>query len=54
MRVPAPITSAVARSLIAAGSPLEWTPPEGAPDPERTLDGLIDLVRAAGDADAGV
>ena len=23
---------AVARLLIAAGSPVEWTPPEGAPD----------------------
>ena len=45
---------AVARSLIAAGSPVAWTPPAGAPDPERTLDGLSDLVRAAGDADAGV
>ena len=39
---------AVARLLIAAGSPLEWTPPAGAPDPERTLDGLSDLVREAG------
>ena len=37
----------VARALIAAGSPLEWTPPEGAPGPERTLDGLIELRRAA-------
>ena len=37
----------VARLLIAAGSPLEWTPPEGAPGPERTLDGLSNLVRAA-------
>ena len=45
---------AVARLLIAAGSPVEWTPPAGAPDPERTLEGLSDLVRAAGDADAGV
>jgi ankyrin repeat protein len=45
---------AVARLLIAAGSPLTWTPPAGAPDPERTLDGLSDLVRAATDsADAG-
>ena len=33
---------AVARVLIAAGSPLEWTPPEGAPGPERTIEGLID------------
>jgi ankyrin repeat protein len=38
---------AVARELIAAGSPLDWTPPEGAPSPERTIDGLIDLRRAA-------
>jgi hypothetical protein len=33
--------------LIAAGSSLEWTPPEGAPNPERTIEGLIDLRRAA-------
>jgi hypothetical protein len=39
----------VARRLIAAGSPTEWTPPPGAPDPDRTLDGLIELVRAASD-----
>ena len=39
---------AVARALIAAGSSLEWTPPEGAPSPERTLEGLVDLRRAAG------
>jgi ankyrin repeat protein len=38
---------AVARVLIAAGSSLEWTPPEGAPGPERTLEGLIELRRAA-------
>jgi hypothetical protein len=38
---------AVARELIAAGSPLEWTPPAGAPGPERTLEGLIELRRAA-------
>ncbi len=38
---------AVARVLIDAGSPLEWTPPEGAPGPERTLEGLIDLRRDA-------
>jgi ankyrin repeat protein len=38
---------AVARALIAAGSSLEWTPPEGAPGPERTLEGLADLRRAA-------
>ena len=38
---------AVARVLIAAGSPLDWTPPEGAPSPERTLDALIELRRDA-------
>lgn len=38
---------AVARELIAAGSALEWTPPEGAPGPERTLEGLLELRRAA-------
>ena len=38
---------AVARLLIAAGSPLDWTPPEGAPGPERTLEGLIELRRDA-------
>jgi hypothetical protein len=37
----------VARLLIEAGSPLDWTPPEGAPSPERTLEGLIELRRAA-------
>jgi hypothetical protein len=37
----------VARLLIAAGSPLEWTPPAGAPGPERTLEELADLKRAA-------
>jgi hypothetical protein len=37
----------VARELIAAGSFLEWTPPEGAPGPERTIEGLIELRRAA-------
>jgi ankyrin repeat protein len=39
---------AVARALIAAGSPVEWTPPAGAPSPEAILEGLIDLRRAAG------
>jgi ankyrin repeat protein len=39
----------VARVLIAGGSPIEWTPPAGAPDPERTIDGLSDLVREAGE-----
>jgi Ankyrin repeats (3 copies)/Ankyrin repeats (many copies) len=38
---------AVARELIAAGSPLEWTPPPGAPSPERTIEGLIELRREA-------
>jgi hypothetical protein len=38
---------AVARALIAAGSSVEWTPPERAPGPERTLDGLIELRRLA-------
>jgi ankyrin repeat protein len=38
---------AVARLLIAAGSSLEWTPPPGAPNPERTIEGLIELRRAA-------
>jgi len=37
----------VARLLIAAGSSLEWSVPEGAPGPERTLEGLIELRRAA-------
>ena len=39
----------VARVLIAAGSALEWTPPEGAPGPERTLEGLAELRQAAGE-----
>jgi len=38
---------AVARLLIAAGSSVEWTPPEGAPSPESTLEGLVDLRRTA-------
>jgi len=37
----------VARLLIAAGSTLVWTPPPGAPDPERSLEGLIEIQRAA-------
>ncbi len=37
----------VARQLIAAGSPLDWTPPDGAPGPERTLEGLTELLRLA-------
>ena len=43
----APTTSRSRALLIAAGSPLEWAPPEGAPGPERTLEGLIELRRAA-------
>jgi hypothetical protein len=38
---------AVARLLITAGSSLEWSAPEGAPGPERTQEGLIELRRAA-------
>ncbi|HKQ13908.1 MAG TPA: ankyrin repeat domain-containing protein [Steroidobacteraceae bacterium] len=38
---------AVARSLIAAGSPTTWTPPEKAPDPESTQETLLELCRAA-------
>jgi ankyrin repeat protein len=38
---------AVARLLIAAGSPLDWIPPAGAPDVERTLEGLAELQREA-------
>ncbi len=38
---------AVARLLIAAGSAVDWTPPPGAPSPESTIDGLIELRRAA-------
>jgi hypothetical protein len=37
----------VARLLIAAGTPLEWVPPEKAPDPEHTQEQLIELRRAA-------
>ena len=36
---------AVARLLIAAGSELEWSAPDGAPGPERTQEGLIELRR---------
>jgi hypothetical protein len=39
----------VASILIDAGSPVDWTPPEGAPGPERTLDGLSDLRQAVAD-----
>jgi len=38
---------AVARVLIAAGSPTTWTPPEKAPDPESTQEALLELCRAA-------
>lgn len=38
----------VARVLIAAGSPLTWTPPPGAPSPERAQEGLAALIRDAG------
>jgi hypothetical protein len=38
---------AVARLLLAAGSPREWTPPEKAPDPEGTQEQLMELCRAA-------
>ena len=37
----------VARLLIAAGSPLDWAPPEGTPGPERVLEGLSQLRRDA-------
>jgi hypothetical protein len=37
----------VARVLIAAGSPLDWVPPEGAPDVESTQDALVELRRDA-------
>lgn len=38
---------AVARLLIAAGSPVEWNAPEGSPGPERVQEALIELRRAA-------
>jgi ankyrin repeat protein len=37
----------VARRLIAAGSSVEWIPPEKAPDPEATQEELSELCRAA-------
>ncbi len=37
----------VARLLIAAGSSLEWAPPEKAPHPEGTQEQLVELCRAA-------
>ncbi len=39
---------AVARLLVDAGSPVEWHPPVGAPGPERVLEALTELRRAAG------
>ena len=39
---------AVARVLIAAGSPVTWAVPAGAPNPERTQEGLAQLLRDAG------
>ncbi|MFN7977816.1 MAG: ankyrin repeat domain-containing protein [Vicinamibacterales bacterium] len=42
----------VARVLIAAGSPLDWAPPEGAPDVEGTLDGLAAIRSEAARSDA--
>jgi hypothetical protein len=41
----------VARLLIAAGSSVEWTPPAGTPNPEHTLEGLVDIQRAAAAAE---
>ena len=38
---------AVARLLIDAGSPVDWTPPPASPGPERTLEGLRNLRRDA-------
>jgi ankyrin repeat protein len=38
---------AVARLLIAAGSPTTWTAPEKAPNPESTQEALVELCRAA-------
>jgi len=38
---------AVARLLLAAGSPREWVAPEKAPDPEGTQERLLELCRAA-------
>lgn len=39
---------AVARLLIAAGSSVEWIPPDKAPDPEGTQERLVELCRLAG------
>ncbi len=41
----------VARLLIAAGSPLEWAAPEGAPESEGTQEGLIELRRLAAEVE---
>jgi hypothetical protein len=38
---------AVARELLAAGSSADWTPPENAPNPERTQELLTELCQAA-------
>jgi hypothetical protein len=43
---------AVARLLMDAGSPTTWTPPEKAPDPEGTQESLLELCRAAKDAES--
>ena len=40
----------VAKALIAAGVPLGWTPPAGAPDPEGTLELLAELRKRAQDS----
>jgi ankyrin repeat protein len=40
----------VARQLIAAGSSVEWIPPEKAPDPEGAQEELSELCRAAAGA----
>ena len=42
----------VARLLIEAGSPVDWTPPEGAPSAEQTLEGLMTLRREAAEISA--
>jgi ankyrin repeat protein len=38
---------AVARLLIAGGSSIDWNPPAGTPGPERILEALVELRRAA-------
>ncbi len=47
MRNPGPIMSASRGCSLQAGSSVEWIAPQGAPGPERTLEGLIELRRAA-------